>query len=320
MLDLVEAHAPLWEKMHQLLVKNRLPQALLFVGPRHARILQFVNRLIAIMICENRALSKLDCSEGKPCGHCRACHLLKQGIHPDINYICQEGKSGAIKVEQIRELQQDIYQTPQRGVHRFIVIEPAHKMNISAANALLKILEEPPSHTMFILIAEQLNSIPPTVLSRCQKYNFYTQEDGPVDYLSLGSYYPEADPRTELFQQNLDAIITELCDVIEEKTSPCQIAEKWSAYGFDDLLWLLYLVTAQAINYQLIAPKAKSNENISLMRLTCLTSPINLLKQLEQINAITRKINHNINMNQMLVLEELLLSYLEANKSLMHSF
>lgn len=297
MLDLLEPHAPLWEKMHQLLLKKRLPHSLLFVGPRHEGILQFVNRLMAILICER---------ETPPCGHCRACHLLMQGIHPDINYIRQEGSSGAIKVEQIRELQQNIYQTPQRSLRRFIVIEPADKMNIAAANALLKILEEPPSHTMFILIAEQLSSIPATILSRCQKYSFDSQGNRPVNYLTIGTCYPSGSPRAELFQQST-TITTELCEIIEENSSPCTIAARWSGYVFEDLLWLLYLLTAQAIRHQLIEGRG-AEPSVYIARLT---SPVILLNQLEQINAIMRKINHNINMNQTLVLEDLLLGYLK---------
>ena len=115
MIEFIEAHAPLWERIQQLLTKNRLPQALLFVGPRHAGMLPFANRLMAILMCQ---------SEITPCGDCPACHLLLYGIHPDINYICQEKQGGAIKIEQVRELQQTIYQTPQRSTHRFIVIDP----------------------------------------------------------------------------------------------------------------------------------------------------------------------------------------------------
>ncbi len=296
MFDLIDAHTPLWVKINQLVQKNRVPQSFLFIGPRHARILQFVNRLVAMLICE---------AGSPPCGKCRACHLLKQGIHPDINYIRPEGASGAIRVDQIRELQQNSYQTPQRGTRRFIVIEPADKMNISAANALLKILEEPPSHTGFILIAEQISSIPATILSRCQKYSFDIPSNQSIDYLTIGEHYPEDSSRGILFQKRA-TIVMELCEIIEQKTSLCTIAARWLDYAFDDLLWLLYLVTAQAIRYQLM--REKGIEPIS--HFAHLLSPVILLNQLEQINVLTRKINHNINMNQTLVLENLLLGYL----------
>jgi len=291
--------------MHQLLQKDRFPHSLLFVGPRHEGILQFANRLMAMLMCES--------SELPPCGSCRACHLLIQAIHPDISYIRPEGASGAIKVEQIRELQQNIYQTPQRGLRRFIVIEPADKMNISAANAVLKILEEPPTHTTFILIAEQMSSIPATILSRCQKYSFAFQGNS-TDYLTIGECYPAESSRAVLFQQRY-IITAELCDVIEEKSSPCTVAARWSDYIFDDLLWLLYLLTAQTIRHMLVKENqeglAAANGERGLIYFGHLTSPVILLNQLQQINAIMRKINHNINMNQTLVLENLLLGLIE---------
>ena len=319
MMDLLEFHAPLWEKIQQLLFKKRIPQALLFVGPRHAKILQFANRLMAILICE---------MENAPCGDCRACRMLLQGIHPDISYITQEASGSAIKIEQIRGLQQDIYQTPQRASRRFIVIDPADKLNISAANALLKILEEPPSHTVFILMAEQVGSISATILSRCQKYIFPSQDVSSGlfqgDYLTIGQFYPQDTPRAELLT-HADSIIRALCDLVDDKVSPCIIAAQWSGFVFDDLLWLLHLITAQIINYALIdtsTDKSWDEGELSvandlgrgnLIQLSRRLKPVNLFMCLEQINAITKKIHHNVNMNQTLVLEDLLLGYLESS-------
>ena len=305
MIDVVEAHASLWERIHSLLLKNRLPQALLFVGPRHARVLQFVNRLIAILICQN---------EMPPCGSCRACHLLSQGAHPDIDYIRQEMPGGAIKIEQVRELQQTIYQTPQRSTHRFIVIDPADKMNNFAANALLKILEEPPEHTIFMLMAEQLSSIPATILSRCQTYvvpsPMVAMGIEPVNYLTIGQFYSAGSSRAELMSRST-TIIADLCALIEGSASPCTIAKQWSSYLLDDLLWLLYLITAQAIHYQLIDSSGISPENEKLIYFSCLLQSGNLYRQLDKISALIKKITHNVNMNQTLVLEDLLLGYLE---------
>ena len=289
-IDLLEAHASLWGRIQQLLIKKRVPQAFLFVGPRHAGMLQFANRLMALLICQN---------ETAPCGNCRACHLLLQGIHPDINYIRQDTQGGVIKIEQVRELQQNIYQTPQRGTHRFIVIDPADKMNISAANALLKILEEPPSHTTFILLAEQISSLPATILSRCQKYVF------PSPALSA---YPTESTRAELYTHR-SSIITALCELTLEKTSPCTIAAQWSSYLLDDIIWLLYLITAEAIQYQLIETDIVPRHDEQLISFSSQFQSIHLFSQLDRINAIMRKMNHNVSMNQTLVLEDLLLGY-----------
>ncbi len=304
MIDLLESHALVWERMQPLLLKKRLPQALLLIGPRHSGLLQFANRLMATLLCEG---------EETPCEHCRACHLQRKGIHPDITYIGQETEGGAIKIEQVRLLQQTIYHTPKCGMRRFIVIDRTDKMNVSAANALLKILEEPPSHTTFILIAEQVSSLLATILSRCQKYVFPSSTGsvahGKADYLAIGQYYPPDSPRAELIKQSA-MIITALCELLEGKSSPCRVASQWSSYVFDDVLWFLYLVTAEAIHYQLINPCVVSPESEKIVYFSRLLDAVRLFKQLEQINAIMRKINHNINMNQTLVLEDLLLGYL----------
>lgn len=272
---------------------------MLLVGPRHINLLQFVNRLIALLICDRSS---------SPCGVCRACHLLLEGLHPDIRYIGPEDPSRVIKIEQVRELQQGIYQTPQRGSRRFIVIESTDKMNNAAANALLKILEEPPLHTMFILMSEQVSSIPATLLSRCQIYTFSSLAHEPAGYLAIGTAYPEGTRRAELMAEST-AMIMALSALIEEKVSPCTIALEWSKYAIDDILWLLYLITAEAIQYQLIKINRISPQSEALIYFSQLTNPLNLLKQLDKIIAILSNVNQHINMNQTLMLETLLLSY-----------
>ena len=304
MIDLLEIHASVWKRIQPQLMKQRLPQALLFIGSRHSSVLQFCNRLMAMLLCEEEIV---------PCGQCRPCHLLLQGIHPDINYIRQDSPGGPIKIEQIRGLQQTIYQTSQQGKRRFIVIDPADKMNISAANALLKVLEEPPENTSFILIAEQMSSLPATILSRCQKYIFPSPEGSIVAedarYLTMGQFYLKDSVRAELVKHSA-AIIAALCELLEGTSSPCSIAAQWSSYAFEDIVWLLYLVTAQAINYQLLDRKTVLPGNEKLNYFSQRMQAVNLFKQLDEITDITQKVNHNINVNQTLVLEDLLLGYL----------
>jgi len=305
MIDSLNAHAPLWQSIQPLIHNQRFPQACLFIGPRHANAMSFVERLIAMLLCEG---------SDAPCGKCSACHLVRQGGHPDIKYISPEAPGSAIKIELIRELQQDAYQTPQRGSRRVVVIHPADKLNHSAANALLKILEEPPSHMVFILMAEQVGSIPPTILSRCQKYTLpppLSLGGAPLDYLMIAQFYPKESTRSVLFEEG-GAIISALCELVDGKCSPCTLAAKWVGYDFVDLIWLLHLMTAQAIHYQLMAFK-QTPLNEGLNYFSKKTQPLGLFNCLSEINAITKKVNHNLNMNQTLVLENLLLGYIDAS-------
>lgn len=290
-------HASLWELITPKVLQKKWPQASFWIGPRHASVRALVNRLIAMMLCEEKQA---------PCGSCRYCSLVKQGMAPDIHEIQPESAGGVIKIDQIRDLQQAIYQTPQCGSWSFIVIEPADKMNIAAANALLKILEEPPLHVIFILIAEQVNSIPATILSRCQKFSVPSPEgaSSSLNYLTIGQYYPENSSRASLFAQ-FRLILDDLSDLIEGNKSPCSVAAQWSSFEFEDVIWLLYLLTAEAVRQQLLGVSEKSETSLSIEKL----KPTVLFSQLDKLNHMSRSIMRNINLNQTLALEDLLFGY-----------
>lgn len=290
----------LWEQMQRLVLTNRFPQSVLFIGPRYDAVLRFMERLEALLLCQQAS---------PPCGQCRACHLLKESIHPDLSEIQPETPGGMIKIDQIRHIQESIYQTPKVSQRRVVMIDSADRMNIAAANALLKMLEEPPAHTVFILLAEQINSIPATILSRCQKYTVPTPKA--PGYLAIGQFYPEESARAQLAKQSAD-ILKVLCDLIEEKTSVCSVAGHWSSHKLEDIVWLLYLITAEALQVHYLKIRS-STDQAHLRRFARLQQPVYLFKQLEELNAITRKIHHNINMNPTLVLETLLLGYLKSD-------
>lgn len=284
--------------------QRRLPQALLLVGPQALNLLSFANELAKCLLCEH--ITSI------PCGYCRACHLLQQKGHPDVCFIFKEDTARAIKIDQVRVLQEDVYQTPQCAAYRIIIIAPADRMNIAASNALLKVLEEPPPHTRFILVAEQAGSIPATVLSRCQRYTFSM----PVDRekredegaLSVGADYMADAPRAKLYQQRT-FFIEQLCKVIEGKVSPSRVVAEWIAYGFEDLLWLLYLISAAAIELKLQCLKAPGEKPDPLVQFSQLCHPVMLFKQIDQLNAMIKKVTHQINMNETLALEDWLLGF-----------
>ncbi len=302
MFELINAHAPLWERVEQALTKQRIPEAMLFIGPRFTGKLSFAYRYMAMLQCQNKT---------PPCGQCKACHLIWNRIHPDIHHIEPEAVGGSIKIDQIREIHQTIYQSPKCGHHRFILIKPADRMNIAAANALLKVLEEPPSHTIFILIAEQMNSVPATIVSRCQKYVFPPSvRELNEDYLLIGQDYPSDSPRKSLMSA-IDQILTALCGITVGRLSVCHVAAEWATYALEDLLWLLYLVTARVIHHQLLEEKRVLPMEQAIVHLSSLLETVQMFWQLDRIHAMMQKINHNMNMNQTLVLEDLLLGYVQ---------
>ncbi len=159
-----------WERLQQARRHERLPHALLFSGPRGVGKSAFALAFTQSMICPESD------TEGRPCGVCRHCHLLHTGSHPDVQWVGPEAdsKSGEIRIEAIRALTGGAALTTQSGGHKVVVIEPAHRMNSSAANSLLKTLEEPTRDTLIILLTDQPARLLPTIRSRCQQVLFQT--------------------------------------------------------------------------------------------------------------------------------------------------
>jgi DNA polymerase-3 subunit delta' len=122
---------------------------------------------------ERRALADyaaraLLCSGGeKPCGVCPHCRKMLKGIHPDLSVLEREPDKREISVAQIRALRQEAWVLPNEGRRRVFLLPEADCLNLSAQNALLKVLEEPPAYAAFLLLGEGPGSFLPTVRSRC---------------------------------------------------------------------------------------------------------------------------------------------------------
>lgn len=131
--------------------------------------------------------------DGKPCGVCRQCRKAAAGVHPDITTVSiPEGKQ-SIPVEAIRKIREQAAVLPNEGAARVFLIEEAQTMNASAQNALLKILEEGPPYLAFLLLAEGVDTLLPTVQSRCEILNLepVTGEEAEA---YLRERFPEAGP------------------------------------------------------------------------------------------------------------------------------
>lgn len=308
-LKKVTTHDSIWTRMQSIVDTKRVPQALLFVGPPHANILAFVYRFVAAIFCNDA---------DRPCGVCQSCSMIQQNIHPDLEEITPESRTSSIKIEQIRDLQQNVYQTPQCATHRFILMHPIDQLNRAAANALLKILEEPPKHVVFILVAEQ-NTIVDTILSRCQQVIFpppeCTMPTQALNYLEIAHYYPNTSPRHQLYQKR-GQLITLLIELLEEKIDVCTAATPWQEYPLEDVLWFFYLLTSTLITTILTGSKHSMLENQHTL-IKCMLSrykqPMHLYSQLDLISEFIAKVQQNVPLNQTLVIETLLLSYLEAS-------
>ncbi len=137
--------------------------AYLLYGPAGIGKRAFAERFMALLLCQQP-------ESAAPCGRCKSCMLLAAGTHPDHFVLEPEEADKAIRVDQVRELVHFVTQTPQLGGRKVVLLEPAEAMNLNAANALLKSLEEPSASTHLLLISHQPSRLLPTIKSRCVQF------------------------------------------------------------------------------------------------------------------------------------------------------
>jgi DNA polymerase-3 subunit delta' len=173
-MNLALWHAQDWQRLLARRAQDRLPHALLLSGAAGLGKRAFAAAFVATLLCERRG----EHDEGLACGQCRACALLEAGSHPvSVRVTLELRDVGAprteITVDQIRVLGERLALTPQFGGLQIVLIDPADAMNASAANALLKTLEEPTPATVIALIADRPARLPATIRSRCQRIDFH---------------------------------------------------------------------------------------------------------------------------------------------------
>ncbi len=150
-----------WERIGSQIEGGKLPHALLITAPGNAGKFRFAAALGRRLLCDR-------VNGGVNCGQCHACQLSAVGSHGDFRWVLPEGKSQTIKVDQVRDIVSFAGKTSSHGRAKVIVFSAADTMNTSAANALLKCLEEPPAETYLLLLSARPHQIPATLRSRCQ--------------------------------------------------------------------------------------------------------------------------------------------------------
>ncbi len=167
--DDVSGQMAVTQTLKTQIVSGRMSHAYLFTGSRGTGKTSCAKILAKAVNCLNP-------QDGNPCNCCDACRSIDAGTCMDVLEIDAASNNG---VDNVRDLRDDAIYTPSQVRKRVYIIDEVHMLSISAFNALLKIIEEPPEHLLFILATTELHKVPATILSRCQRFSFrrISQED-----------------------------------------------------------------------------------------------------------------------------------------------
>lgn len=315
-----------WDRLRAQHQQQRLPHALLLIEPGGCGHSRLALALAQYLLCKQ--------PQATACGQCKTCLLLAQDNHPDFVRIEPESAGKAIRVDQIRKLVDFAAASAQQGGYRVVLLEPAERMNVNAANALLKVLEEPGEDSLFLLLSERPGRVLPTVRSRCQQLRLVPPAEAEALSWLREALPAEADARLLLRlaggaplaalelqahegqavrAQRLDA----LAQVIRRQQSVSEVAEHWGREELLPLLEWLQRLVADLLRLRLGACEtAQRNPDAQelLERLQPLSNPQKLFEFRDKMQDYRENIMRGTNPNQQLLWEDLLIAWRDLFK------
>lgn len=314
-----------WNKIMQR--KDQLPHAILLRGRAGIGKHDFALSLAHALLC--RQPDQLL----RACGACASCQWLKEGGHPDFKYITPDDgsdmesntkkkttKKSQISVTQIRQLYDYLsLSTHQVQGRRIILISPAETLNVASANALLKMLEEPPSNTLFLLVASQPQRLLPTIISRCQALNLpipdkseataWLDEQGVNNSEVLLEYTGGAPLEAMKLRDQLASnkeLISQL--TLGQKLDPFASAPIFLALGMEHAIDAIQKWTFDLISFKLTRSLHYHSQQVNALQSLCKSVNLaGLLRFQRSLNEAKKAANHPLS-NEM-QLENILLQY-----------
>lgn len=229
-----------WRRLWDRHLGKTLPHAILITGGNGLGKSLFACRFARALLCARPG------TDGGACGTCSACRMLASSGHPDLHQVTPPADKQQIVIDQIRDLTANLEMKSHAGGFKIALIHPAERMNMAAANSLLKTLEEPTDNTLLLLVSERPARLAPTIRSRCQVCHLVPPAtDQAVAWLEnkLGNQQPvevllrlgAGAPLQALRLAEGDILeqrkmwIAELAAIREDREDPVRVAAEWSA-------------------------------------------------------------------------------------------
>lgn len=285
------------------------PNAWLILGKQNTGKTAFARHLAQALLCETPQ------AQHQPCGVCPSCHLFEQGTHPDFYLLTPEQPEAGenkkllqIKIDAVRDVLEPLTQSSVRGGRRVVLIHPAERLNTQAANALLKMLEEPPAAVIFLLVAHNRDRVLATIKSRCRQlilpaptaqaalqFVKMQQIDNAENLLAFHSHaplFPHEPEQDELRDKLLNLLseprllnILDYAAEFDKAKLPLATLLDWLSK------WLIDLGLAQ----QNITPLYYPHTAGSLKQIAAKTNPATLFQFQAALNALAPYGHHSLN-------------------------
>ncbi len=272
-------------RLQSLYHAQALPHAWIFTCADLAYGLQTAQTFSQWLLCNEKVADLA-------CGKCKACHLFTADVHPDYCFVLPQEDKQSILIQDIRNATDFATSKPQFSAVKVVLIYPAHGMHMQSANALLKSLEEPPSHTIYILVTSNVDLLPMTITSRCHALNLHVSNNLSTD--------------TKAQVQIMVGDLHKLW--LQKSVTTSQIVEQWLKQWPGEVLYWFELVLTDVIRFKYTAnvldAKAWCDEEQSLCNAL---SDHKFWTILEQLRRAQYLVGHNHKPNMQLLLEDMLL-------------
>lgn len=306
-----------WQRLGEALASERMPHAVMLAGPAGIGKSNFATKLAERVLCQAEPGQQ-------PCGHCRSCQLFVSGHHPDLLAVQREEGSKLLKVDQIRALGDFLANKSHvEGGYKVVVLNPAEAMNVNAANALLKNLEEPAGKSLLILVSHQASAVMATIRSRCQLVSM-AKPDQEQALQWLAASLDSAERAQELLAlaggaplsalsllsgntlEELQELLQDLSGLLQGQQQPLAVAATWSrremATVLDCLMQWVPVWAASLAGRQVLPV----GDVLHCLRAEHLAG---LLSFYDQVKTLKQQLAKGGNPNKQLALESLLFSW-----------